>query len=328
MALVAPIAFAAIAFAGATFQVQTIVFPLAVAVGDGASIVASFLVRSRGDDLAVALRRGTLGAGDNSGGGGWARILDLRRRWKPVGLPSVMVGLPGLFIGQISEWFTSDGHRSVKEIARQSQTGPATVVITGLAEDAPPPSPCWWSLLILGAFTAGQWALGDGGGVYGVAIAAIGVLATVGMTISVDAYGPIADNAGGIAQMAHLPSEVREATDALDASATPPPPWPRASPSHRRLSLHWPCSPLSPRLPGYRRSTSPVDAVVGVVYRRRCSLSLRCLTMNAVGRAAGRMIDEVRRSSERSPVFVRGNRVYDPITEPASTSPPEPRWAR
>ena len=106
----------------------------------------------------------------------------------------------------------------VKEIARQSQTGPATVVISGIAEGMRSAA---FSVIVVAAgtlvpYASGEWALGDGGGVYGVAIAAIGVLATLGITISVDAYGPIADNAGGIAQMAHLPSEVREATDALD----------------------------------------------------------------------------------------------------------------
>ena len=133
---------------------------------------------------------------------------------------AVLAGLVvGWMVGKISEWFTSDDHKKVKEIARQSQTGPATVIISGIAE--------WmrsaaYSVIVvaggLGAsYFAGEWALGEGGGVYGVAIAAIGVLATVGITISVDAYGPIADNAGGIAQMADLPAEVREVTDALDS---------------------------------------------------------------------------------------------------------------
>ena len=282
-ALVAPIAFAAIAFADATFQVQAIVFPLAVAaLGMGASIVASFLVRSRGDDLAVALRRGTLGAAAITalGVAGLAFWI-----FDGVGNPlgvfgSVMVGLVvGLFIGQISEWFTSDGHRSVKEIARQSQTGPATVVITGLAEGMRSAA---FSVLvvaagILGAFTAGQWALGDGGGVYGVAIAAIGVLATVGMTISVDAYGPIADNAGGIAQMAHLPSEVREATDALDAlgntTAAVAKGFAIASAAVTALALvrrfHRGCRDIVDQPHSSRRCG-------GVVYRRDVPLSLRC----------------------------------------------------
>ncbi len=301
-ALVAPIAFAAIAFAGATFQVQAIVFPLAVAaLGMGASIVASFLVRSRGDDLAVALRRGTLGAAAMTalGVAGLAFWI-----FDGVGNPlgvfgAVMVGLVvGLFIGQISEWFTSDGHRSVKEIARQSQTGPATVVITGLAEGMRSAA---FSVLvvaagILGAFTAGQWALGDGGGVYGVAIAAIGVLATLGMTISVDAYGPIADNAGGIAQMAHLPSEVREATDALDAlgntTAAVAKGFAIASAAVTALALF---AAFTEAAGISSIDLTRVDAVVGLFVGAMFPFLFAALTMNAVGRAAGRMIDEVRR---------------------------------
>ena len=169
-ALVAPIAFAAIAFAGATFQVQTIVFPLGGGrTGDGASIVASFLVRARGDDLAVALRRGTLGAAAITAVGvaGLAFwIFD--GGGNPLGVfGAVMVGLVvGLVIGQISEWFTSDGHRSVKEIARQSQTGPATVVITGLAEGMRSAA---FSVLVVAAGSSapsppasGPWAMGVG----------------------------------------------------------------------------------------------------------------------------------------------------------------------
>jgi K(+)-stimulated pyrophosphate-energized sodium pump len=301
-ALVAPIAFAAIAFADATFQVEAIVFPLAVAaLGMGASIIASFLVRSRGDDLAVALRRGTLGAAaiTSLGVAGLAFWI-----FDGVGNPlgvfgSVMVGLiVGLLIGQISEWFTSDGHRSVKEIARQSQTGPATVVITGLAEGMRSAA---FSVLvvaagILGAFTAGQWALGDGGGVYGVAIAAIGVLATVGMTISVDAYGPVADNAGGIAQMAHLPSEVREAIDALDAlgnnTAAVSKGFAIASAAVTALAL---VAAFTEAAGISSINLTRVDAVVGLFIGAMFPFLFAALTMNAVGRAAGRMIDEVRR---------------------------------
>ena len=134
---------------------------------------------------------------------------------------AVVVGLlVGWLIGQISEWFTSDHHRVVKEIARQSQTGPATVALEGIAEGMRSAA---FSVIViafgmLGAYWGGELAFDvELAGIYGIAIAAIGVLSTLGMTVSVDAYGPIADNAGGIAEMAHLPPEVREATDALDS---------------------------------------------------------------------------------------------------------------
>ncbi len=213
-ALVAPIAFAAIVFTGRGYQTATIIFPLAVAaLGMLASIVGSFLVRATGDDLAAALRRGTFGAAGLAALGVlglaywvFGGVADVKN---PFGLfLAVVVGLVvGLLVGQISEWFTSDHFKTVKEVARQAQTGPATVIISGLAEGMRSAA---FSMVvvafgILGAFASGLWALGEGGGIYGVAIAAIGVLATLGITISVDAYGPIADTAGGIAEMAHLP---------------------------------------------------------------------------------------------------------------------------
>ena len=206
---------------------------------------------------------GTLGAAAITAlGVARARILDLRRRWQPVGCLrfAVMVGLvvglahrPDLGVVHLRR-----ASRSVKEIARQSQTGPATVVISGLAEGMRSAA---FSVLvvaggILGAFTAGQWALGDGGGVYGVTIAAIGVLATVGITISVDAYGPIADNAGGIAQMAHLPSGGPRG-DRYSRRARQHDRRRGQRLRHRVGGCHCtgPRSPLSPRLPGSRRST-------------------------------------------------------------------------
>jgi K(+)-stimulated pyrophosphate-energized sodium pump len=301
-ALVAPIAFAAVAFAGADFQVQTLIFPLAVAaVGMGASILASFLVRAKGDDLAAALRRGTLGAAAITAVGvaGLAFWL-FDGVGNPLGvLGAVLVGLVvGLAIGQISEWFTSDGHRSVKEIARQSQTGPATVLITGLAEGMRSAA---FSLLvvaagIVGAFAAGEWGLGDGGGVYGVAIAAIGVLATLGITVSVDAYGPIADNAGGIARMAHLPREAREATDALDAMGN------TAAAVAKGFAIGSAAVTALALFAAFTQAAgissidlTQVDALVGLFIGAMFPFLFAALTLNAVGRAAGGMIDEVRR---------------------------------
>ena len=225
--LVAPITYAVIVFglAGAAFTVQTVFYPLAIAaIGMLASIIGSFLVRPGKASLGATLERGTWVATGLTILG--IAILTpalfndvdgVKNPWGFFG--AVLVGLiVGVAIGRISMWFTSDQYKVVKEVARQAQTGAATVILSGVSEGMRSAA---YSVMVVAAgmgaaFWAGQLAVDDGG-IYGVAIAAIGVLATLGITVSVDAYGPIADNAGGIAEMAHLAPEVRDATDELDA---------------------------------------------------------------------------------------------------------------
>jgi K(+)-stimulated pyrophosphate-energized sodium pump len=215
----------------------------------------------------------------------------------------------GLFIGRISEWFTSDHYKTVKEIARQAQTGPATVIISGVAEGMRSAA---FSVMvvaagILGAFWAGDWALGEGGGIYGVAIAAIGVLATLGITISVDAYGPIADNAGGIAEMAHLPPEVRQATDALDSlgntTAAVAKGFAIGSAAVTALALF---AAFTQAANIEVIDLTKVDTVVGLFLGAMFPFLFAALTMNAVGRAANKMIDEVRRQFREIPGLREG----------------------
>ncbi|GMQ86479.1 MAG: sodium-translocating pyrophosphatase [Acidimicrobiia bacterium] len=225
--LVAPITYAMFVFglAGAAFTLQAVFYPLAIAsIGMLASIIGSFLVRPGKASLGATLERGTwVAAGLTILGVAiltpalFNDVEGVKNPWGFFG--AVLVGLiVGVVIGRISMWFTSDEYKVVKEVARQAQTGAATVILSGVSEGMKSAA---YSVIVVAAgmgaaFWAGQLAVEDGG-IYGVAIAAIGVLATLGITVSVDAYGPIADNAGGIAEMAHLPPEVREATDELDA---------------------------------------------------------------------------------------------------------------
>ncbi len=194
--LIAPIAFAAFAFTG-ELREAAFFYPLMIAtVGMGASIIGSFLVRPGKGSLAAALHRGTYAAmaitiagvaiitpfffdGVDGVDNAWGLFV------------SVVIGLfVGWFIGQISEWFTSDHHKVVKEIARQSQTGPATVALEGVAEGMRSAA---FSVIVvafgmLGAYWGGDLALdSDVAGIYGIAIASIGVLSTLGITETVDA---------------------------------------------------------------------------------------------------------------------------------------------
>ena len=331
--LIAPIAFAAFAFTvevggdriGLPFQERAFFYPLMIAaIGMVGSIVGAFLVKPGKGSLAAALHRGTYAAmgitivgvgimtpfffGDGPGVG------------NPWGLfASVVIGLlVGWFIGQISEWFTSDHHKIVKEIARQSQTGPATVVLEGIAEGMRSSAfsvvvvafgmlGAYWGGSI--AFDAGQFTVNGGivlfevplAGIYGIAIAAIGVLATLGITVSVDAYGPIADNAGGIAEMAHLPPEVRETTDALDSlgntTAAIAKGFAIASAAVTALALFFTFRQAVIDAGGDLGTLDILDipVIVGLFIGAMFPFLFASMTIKAVGRAANQMIEEVRR---------------------------------
>ena len=314
--MIAPIAFAAIVFASQPFVAETIFYPLMIAsIGMGASIIASFLVRPQGDHLARALHIGTWSAAaltvigvavltpimfsDVEGieNGGWGLF------------GSVIIGLGiGLLIGKISEWYTSDHFKTVKEIARQSETGPATVVLAGIAEGKR--SAAYSVIVVALGMGAAFWATEqsiEGGGIYGVAIAAIGVLATLGITVSVDAYGPIADNAGGIAEMADLPPEVREATDQLDSlgntTAAVAKGFAIASAAVTALALFFSFAEAA-EITGL--DLLDIKVAVGLFLGGMFPYLFAAMTIQAVGRAAFQMIEEVRRQFREIPGLREG----------------------
>ena len=324
-AIVAPIAYTALVFTGREFQAEAIIFPLAVAaLGMFASIIGSFLVKAKDEEhLAAALHRGTNFAmiATALGVAGLAAWIfgDKVDNWLGIWFAVVAGLVVGWFVGKISEWFTSDHYKTVKEIARQSQTGPATVIISGIAEGMRSAA---FSVTVVAtgigvAFFAGEWAMGDGGGIYGVAIAAIGVLATLGITISVDAYGPIADNAGGIAEMAHLDPEVRKATDALDSlgntTAAVAKGFAIASAAVTSLALF---SAFTKAVDLEHIDISRAPTMIGLFIGAMFPFLFAALTMNAVGRAATQMIEEVRRQFREIP----GLREGDPEAKPDYTT--------
>ena len=329
--LIAPIAFAAFAFKNMDFQEEAFFFPLMIAtLGMGASIIGSFFVKPGSGSLASALHRGTYVAMGITvvGVAIFTPILfsDIDGVDKPFGLVvSVVIGLVvGWLIGQISEWFTSDHFRIVKDIAAQAQTGPATVVLSGIADGMRSSA---FSVVVAamgmaGAYWGGDLAFGSElGGIYGIAIAAIGVLSTLGITVSVDAYGPIADNAGGIAEMAHLPPEVRKATDELDAlgntTAAVAKGFAIASAAVTALALFFTFRQAVIDAATEAGNSTIVQQIqtlnildihvtVGLFLGGMFPFLFAALTIQAVGRAANRMIEEVRRQFREIPGLLEG----------------------
>ncbi len=214
--------------------IALLVFPMAIAfIGMIASIIGSFLVKG-GDSvdshaLSRALHLGTnVAMGITVIGTLVAAYLlfdGLDGFKSPWGIALSVIGglVVGWGLGKTAEYYTSDHYGPVKKIAEQTETGPATTVLSGISAGMVSVAASVILILIgIGvAYAGGQMSFDSiaslDGGIYGIAVAAIGMLATTGVVVSVDAYGPIADNAGGIAEMAELDPSVREVTDALDS---------------------------------------------------------------------------------------------------------------
>ena len=203
-------------------QMKAVVAPMLVsAIGILLSIAGVYMVRTKESATPkVLLRALLLGTGGSS-----ALILVVLAvmaymNWITWGIFGSAVSglLAGVIIGQSTEYFTSDGNKPTQGIAKQSQQGPATVIIEGMAVGM---FSTWVPVItiVLGIIAAYGFAGGFNNfsmGVYGIGFASVGMLSTLGITLATDAFGPIADNAGGNAEMAELPAEVRERTDALD----------------------------------------------------------------------------------------------------------------
>lgn len=212
----------------------------------------------------------------------------------------------GIAIGKITEIYTSGDYKYVKKIAQQSQTGAATTIISGYGIGML--STVWPIIMIaVGILVANAFA-----GLYGIALAAVGMLSTAGMVVAVDAYGPVSDNAGGIAQMAELPHDVRAITDKLDAvgntTAAIGKGFAIGSAALTALALFAAYSQVAEL-----KTISLLEPMViaGLFIGAMLPFLFSALTMNSVGKAAFEMIEEVRRQFHADPGIMEGTSIPD-----------------
>jgi len=306
---------------GGTIGDSRLVFlPLIIAgLGVIVSMIATAFVRTReGNDPQRALNFGTIGAAVIMVIASAPVILYLAPEtysaggitYTNIGLfYAIIIGLlSGVLIGIITEYYTADGKKPVLDIARQSQTGAATNIISGiekgmLATGLPV------VMLAIGIYVAFLAA-----GLYGIAFAALGMLATTGIQLAVDAYGPIADNAGGLAEMAQLPAEVRERTDKLDSvgntTAAIGKGFAIGSAAFTALSL----------FVAFKEKagievidvTKPI-VVAGLLIGGMLPYVFSSFVIGAVGRAAFKMIEEVRRQFRTMPGILEGTQKPDHV---------------
>ena len=214
----------------------------------------------------------------------------------------------GLLIGIITEVYTSGDYGFVKKIAQQSETGPATTVISGIAVGMQSTA---IPIILIAIGIIGAYSFS---GLYGIALAAVGMLSTTGITVAVDAYGPIADNAGGIAEMSGLPSEVRNITDKLDAVGN------TTAAMGKGFAIGSAALTALALFVSYAQAVGLFESginlldykvIVGMFVGGMLPFLFSAFTMDSVSKAAYKMIEEVRRQFKTIPGILEGKEKPD-----------------
>ena len=287
-----------------TFSNAGALFPLVIAaIGIFASVIASFFVRGKEDANPHAALK--MGSYISSALVAVASVVFSKLFFGGYFCAfSIVAGLlVGLVIGKVTEVYTSEDYKSVKRIADQSETGSATTIISGIAVGM---QSTWVPIVLISVgIYISYMATGN---LYGIALAAVGMLSTTGITVAVDAYGPIADNSGGIAEMSGLDPHVREITDKLDAvgntTAAMGKGFAIGSAALTALALF--VSYADQVKLGSINLLSP-EVVIGLLIGGMLPFAFSALTMDSVSKAAYKMIEEVRRQFRDIPGILDGD---------------------
>ena len=291
-------------------------FPIILSgLGAVASVIGVFFVRTGGKrSPQAALNVGTFGAAI------LAAILALPAIFLllngsdlPEGMSPISIYLPVIFglvtgvgIGLLTEWFTGTGKKPVREIVKSSVTGPATTIITGMGMGM---LSTLFPIVLISAAILGAYTLA---GLYGIAIAAVGMLVTIGIQLAVDAYGPIADNAGGLAVMSDFPAEVRDITDELDSVGN------TTAAIGKGFAIGSAALTAIILFSSFRTTVgadvidlTETPVLIGLLLGAMIPYIFSALSMNSIGKAAFEMIEEVRRQFKEKPEILTGGELPD-----------------
>lgn len=306
--IVATMALGVAAFGKLGLSLNAITIPMVMAaVGVVSSIIGTFFVRTQEKAeqgaLLMALRRGIFASSILVAITSYF-VVKYNLGLQYIGIYySVVAGLAaGVLIGLSTEFFTSSKYSPTKGIAQSSLTGPATVIISGMSVGMLSTS---IPVVVVGAAVLASYYFAGGAaspemGLYGVAISAVGMLSTLGITLATDAYGPVADNAGGNAEMTHQPKEVRQRTDALDALGN------TTAATGKGFAIGSAALTALALIAAYRDqiyilggkmnlSLMNPRTLVGLFIGGMLPFVFCSMTMRAVGRAAGSIVEEVRK---------------------------------